>query len=184
MDTHGCAGVCSLLVCGKAAGAVKAAWLMSLPFMVDAEAGQPGDGVSLHQLLQADCTFSCILGQHILWRTRQETDTETNQHNMSKHKLLFTFLTELFITCTKYTSTLASCAVWSYFTSPFNSPRSTWHCYLYHSLSELLCSIPSRLRHMKFTFCPQGGAVGKLIRMLKLHYKATKTDEDIPDCVY
>lgn len=48
---------------------------MSVPFMVDAEAGQPGDGVSLHQLLQADCTFSGILGQHVLWRTRQETDT-------------------------------------------------------------------------------------------------------------
>lgn len=48
---------------------------MSVPFVVDAEAGQPGDGVPLHQLLQADCTFPCVLGQDVLWRTRKEKDT-------------------------------------------------------------------------------------------------------------
>lgn len=46
----------------------------SLPFMVDTEAGQPSDGVSLYQLLQADCTFSCILSEDILCKMthRQE----------------------------------------------------------------------------------------------------------------
>lgn len=49
----------------------------SVPFMVDAEAGQASNGVSLHQLLQADCTFSCILGQDILWKT---TDISHRRH--------------------------------------------------------------------------------------------------------
>ncbi len=44
-----------------------------VPFMVDAEAGQASDSVSLYQLLQADCTFSCILGQDILCQTTHIT---------------------------------------------------------------------------------------------------------------
>lgn len=40
-----------------------AAWI---PFMVDAEAGQAGDGVSLQQLVQADGTFTRVLRQDVL----------------------------------------------------------------------------------------------------------------------
>lgn len=43
--------------------------------MVDAEAGQASDGVSLLQLLQADGTFSCIPRQDILWNTHTHTHT-------------------------------------------------------------------------------------------------------------
>lgn len=48
-----------------------------LPFVVDAEAGQASDGVSLNQLLQADCTFPCILGQDVLCET---ADTSHHWH--------------------------------------------------------------------------------------------------------
>lgn len=41
-----------------------------LPFMVDAEAGQAGDGVPLKQLIQAYGTFSCILGQDVLCKAQ------------------------------------------------------------------------------------------------------------------
>lgn len=37
--------------------------------MINAEAGQTSDGVSLFQLLQADRTLSCVLGEDILCKT-------------------------------------------------------------------------------------------------------------------
>lgn len=55
-----------------------------LPFMVDAEAGQASDGVSLYQLLQADRTFSCILSEDVLCKT-----THTWHHRQSKNYRTF-----------------------------------------------------------------------------------------------
>lgn len=40
--------------------------LVYTPLMVDAEAGQPGDGVSLLQLVQTDGTFPRVFGQDVL----------------------------------------------------------------------------------------------------------------------
>lgn len=51
-----------------------------IPFMVDAEAGQASDGVSLHQLLQADCTFSCILGEDVLCKTTGRAHCIREEH--------------------------------------------------------------------------------------------------------
>ncbi len=33
--------------------------------MIDAEASQPGDGLSLHQILQTDGTLSAVFTEHI-----------------------------------------------------------------------------------------------------------------------
>lgn len=47
--------------------------------MVDAEAGQTGNGVALHQLFQTDRTFSCILGQDVLWKTKTHRVLATSE---------------------------------------------------------------------------------------------------------
>lgn len=36
-----------------------------LPLMVDTEAGQPGDGLSLHQIFQTDGALAAVFTQHI-----------------------------------------------------------------------------------------------------------------------
>lgn len=41
--------------------------------MVNAEAGQASDGVSLQQLVQADRTFTRVLRQDVLWKTTHIT---------------------------------------------------------------------------------------------------------------
>lgn len=44
-----------------------------VPFVINAEAGQPGYRVPLQQLLQADHTLAGILGQHVVWRGEEST---------------------------------------------------------------------------------------------------------------
>lgn len=48
------------------------------PFVIDAEARQSGDGVSLLQLLQTDYTLPGIPGQHVIWNTH--TNTQADAH--------------------------------------------------------------------------------------------------------
>lgn len=43
-----------------------------VPFVVNAQAGQPGYRVSLKQLLQADHTLACVFSQHIVCRGKRE----------------------------------------------------------------------------------------------------------------
>lgn len=43
-----------------------------IPFMVNAQAGQASDGVSLQQLVQADRTFPRVLRQDVLWKTNAQ----------------------------------------------------------------------------------------------------------------
>lgn len=46
--------------------------------MVDAEASQSGDGLSLYQILQTDGALSAVFTEHVRWK-RTQTHTNTQQ---------------------------------------------------------------------------------------------------------
>lgn len=59
-------------------------------FVVDAEAGQSGDGVSLLQILQTDHTLACISRQHIIVVGEAglaQTHDEVNFHFIGRYRL-------------------------------------------------------------------------------------------------
>lgn len=50
-----------------------------VPFVIDAQARQPGYRVPLKQLLQADDTLPCIFSQHVICKRDRETNGVNQQ---------------------------------------------------------------------------------------------------------
>lgn len=55
-----------------------------IPLVVDAEAGQSGDGLSLYQILQTDGTLSTVFTEHIRCKC---TNTQINNQGFSRLKM-------------------------------------------------------------------------------------------------